>query len=90
MAPKVLLCDEITSALDPELVAEVLGVVRKLAEEGMTLILVTHEMRFAREVCDRLVFMHGGRIIEQGPPAELFDRPATPELAQFIGMVEAR
>ncbi len=90
MAPKVLLCDEITSALDPELVAEVLGVVRKLAEEGMTLILVTHEMRFAREVCDRLVFMHGGRIIEQGPPAELFDRPSTPELAQFIGMVEAR
>ncbi|CAO3438540.1 ABC transporter, ATP-binding protein (cluster 3, basic aa/glutamine/opines) [Azospirillum endophyticum] len=90
MAPKVLLCDEITSALDPELVAEVLGVVRKLAEEGMTLILVTHEMRFAREVCDRLVFMHGGRIAEQGPPAELFDRPATPELAQFIGMVEAR
>ena len=90
MAPKVLLCDEITSALDPELVQEVLSVVRQLAEEGMTLILVTHEMRFAREVCDRLVFMHGGRIIEQGPPAELFDRPSTPELAQFIGMVEAR
>ncbi|MGJ2409038.1 ATP-binding cassette domain-containing protein, partial [Salmonella enterica subsp. enterica serovar Paratyphi A] len=77
MEPQVLLCDEITSALDPELVAEVLGVVRKLAEEGMTLILVTHEMRFAREVCDRLVFMHGGRIAEQGPPAELFDRPST-------------
>ncbi len=90
MAPKVLLCDEITSALDPELVSEVLSVVRKLAEEGMTLLLVTHEMRFAREVCDSLVFMHGGRIIEQGPPADLFDHPKTAELAQFVGMVEAR
>lgn len=90
MAPKVLLCDEITSALDPELVNEVLSVVRKLAEEGMTLLLVTHEMRFAREVCDSLVFMHGGRIIEHGAPADLFDHPATPELAQFVGMVDAR
>ncbi|WP_370540514.1 hypothetical protein [Azospirillum sp. INR13] len=69
---------------------EVLSVVRRLAEEGMTLILVTQEMRFAREVCDRPVFMHGGRIIEQGPPSQLFDRPSTPELARFIGMVGGR
>jgi polar amino acid transport system ATP-binding protein len=88
MSPRVLLCDEITSALDPELVNEVLGVVRKLAQDGMTLILVTHEMRFAREVCDTLVFMHGGRIREQGPPAKLFAAPETPELAQFIGAIE--
>lgn len=87
MRPKVLLCDEITSALDPELVNEVLSVVRKLAEDGMTLILVTHEMRFAREVCDTLVFMHGGRIAEQGAPDAVFTRPQTPELAQFIGMI---
>ena len=90
MAPRVLLCDEITSALDPELVNEVLSVVRTLAKEGMTLILVTHEMRFAREVCDKLVFMHAGRIHEEGPPAKLFTSPATPELAQFIGSVEGR
>ncbi|MBP2302226.1 hypothetical protein [Azospirillum picis] len=56
----------------------------------MTLVAVMHEMRFAREVCDRLVFMHGGRIVEHGPPAALFDRPGTPELAQFLGMIEAR
>lgn len=87
MRPKVLLCDEITSALDPELVSEVLAVVRKLAEDGMTLILVTHEMRFAREVCDTLVFMHGGRIAEHGAPETVFTRPQTPELAQFIGMI---
>jgi polar amino acid transport system ATP-binding protein len=85
MEPKVLLCDEITSALDPELVNEVLGVVRQLAAEGMTLIMVTHEMRFAREVGDKLVFMHEGRVHECGAPAELFTRPATPELAAFIG-----
>ena len=85
MRPKVLLCDEITSALDPELVAEVLAVVRRLAEEGMTLVMVTHEMRFAREVCDELVFMHQGRIHERGAPAELFAAQRTPELAAFIG-----
>lgn len=87
MFPKVLLCDEITSALDPELVNEVLAVVRKLAEDGMTLIMVTHEMRFAREVGDQLVFMHQGRIHEQGDPRRLFDAPMTPELANFIGSV---
>jgi polar amino acid transport system ATP-binding protein len=85
MSPKVLLCDEITSALDPELVNEVLAVVRKLADDGMTLIMVTHEMRFAREVGDQLVFMHHGKIHEQGDPKALFASPSTPELANFIG-----
>lgn len=88
MQPMALLCDEITSALDPELVSEVLGVVRSLAADGMTLLMVTHEMRFARDVCDRVVFMHQGRIHESGPPGEIFNRPATPELRQFLGMIE--
>ena len=88
MSPKVLLCDEITSALDPELVNEVLSVVRQLAKDGMTLIMVTHEMRFAREVCDRVVFMHLGRVHEIGPPEEVFTRPRTPELKQFLGMMQ--
>ncbi|MBU3055011.1 amino acid ABC transporter ATP-binding protein [Pseudomonas indica] len=87
MSPRMLLCDEITSALDPELVNEVLAVVRQLADEGMTLVMVTHEMRFAREVGDKLVFMHQGKVHESGPPAELFANPRTPELAQFIGSV---
>jgi len=86
MQPIALLCDEITSALDPELVAEVLAVVRELAADGMTLLMVTHEMRFAREVCDRVVFMHQGRVHEIGPPGEVFDHPRTPELRQFLGM----
>jgi polar amino acid transport system ATP-binding protein len=84
MDPEVLLCDEITSALDPELVGEVLKVVESLAEEGMTLLMVTHEMNFARKVADRVVFMHAGRIHEMGPPAELFAAPKTPELQQFL------
>ena len=87
MSPKVLLCDEITSALDPELVNEVLAVVKQLAREGMTLIMVTHEMRFAREVGDKLVFMHQGKVHESGHPQELFAHPQTPELAQFFGQV---
>ncbi|WP_319237585.1 amino acid ABC transporter ATP-binding protein [uncultured Propionivibrio sp.] len=87
MSPKVLLCDEITSALDPELVNEVLTVVRRLAAEGMTLIMVTHEMRFAREVSDKLVFMHEGRIHETGHPQEMFAKPATPEFAAFVGSI---
>ncbi len=87
MSPRVLLCDEITSALDPELVNEVLSVVRELAKEGMTLIMVTHEMRFAREVGDKLVFMHQGRVHEVGAPKDLFSAPATPELANFIGSI---
>ncbi|AVT14910.1 MULTISPECIES: amino acid ABC transporter ATP-binding protein [Comamonadaceae] len=88
MQPKVLLCDEITSALDPELVNEVLAVVKQLATEGMTLIMVTHEMRFARDVGDQLVFMHQGRVHECGPARELFAQPRTPELAGFIGAVQ--
>jgi polar amino acid transport system ATP-binding protein len=86
MRPNVLLCDEITSALDPELVSEVLRVIEQLARDGMTLILVTHEMRFARDVGTKLVFMHQGKVHEEGPPKQLFASPGTPELAQFVGM----
>lgn len=88
MSPKVLLCDEITSALDPELVNEVLSVVRQLAKEGMTLIMVTHEMHFAREVGDKLVFMPQGKVHEVGDPKILFARPQTAELANFTGTAE--
>jgi len=84
MEPAVLLCDEITSALDPELVGEVLRVVESLAEEGMTLLMVTHEMSFARKVSDGVIFMHQGRVHEMGPPAEIFGNPQTPELKQFL------
>ena len=84
MEPAVLLCDEITSALDPELVGEVLKVVESLADEGMTLLMVTHEMGFARKVSDRLIFMHQGRVHEMGPPDALFSNPQTPELKQFL------
>ena len=84
MDPAVLLCDEITSALDPELVGEVLKVVDTLAQEGMTLLMVTHEMAFARKVAHRVVFMHAGRIHEQGPAAQLFDDPQSDELRQFL------
>lgn len=87
MTPKVLLCDEITSALDPELVGEVLKVLEQLAKEGMTLILVTHEMNFAREVGDRVVFMHQGRVWEQGESRKVFADPQTAELKQFISSV---
>ncbi|HEY9107829.1 MAG TPA: amino acid ABC transporter ATP-binding protein [Roseateles sp.] len=84
MQPSVMLCDEITSALDPELVGEVLKVVESLADEGMTLLMVTHEMNFARKVSDRVVFMHAGRIHEVGPPEQVFGAPSTPELQQFL------
>jgi polar amino acid transport system ATP-binding protein len=87
MNPKVLLCDEITSALDPELVGEVLKVLEQLKAEGMTLILVTHEMNFARDVGDRIVFMHQGKVWESGPSRELFSKPKTPELQSFISAV---
>lgn len=86
MEPIALLCDEVTSALDPELVGEVLEVVRELAAEGMTLIMVTHEMAFARDVCSRLVFMHQGRIHEMGAPEDVFAQPKTAELRSFIGI----
>jgi polar amino acid transport system ATP-binding protein len=84
MQPSMLLCDEITSALDPELVGEVLRVVEKLADEGMTLMMVTHEMNFARKVSDRVVFMHAGRIHEMGTPQQVFGDPQTAELKQFL------
>ncbi|SAK74273.1 amino acid ABC transporter ATP-binding protein [Caballeronia pedi] len=84
MKPTVLLCDEITSALDPELVGEVLAVVEDLARDGMTLIMVTHEMRFARRVSDKVVFMHQGRVWESGAPEAIFERPSTIELQRFI------
>jgi polar amino acid transport system ATP-binding protein len=84
MEPAVLLCDEITSALDPELVGEVLQVVESLAADGMTLLMVTHEMSFARKVSDRIIFMHQGRVHEAGAPAEIFGSPRTPELQGFL------
>ncbi|PSJ44411.1 amino acid ABC transporter ATP-binding protein [Zobellella endophytica] len=87
MSPKVLLCDEITSALDPELVGEVLKVLEALAAEGITLILVTHEMNFARDVGDRVVFMHQGKVWESGPAEAVFARPRTAELQSFINAV---
>jgi len=88
MAPSILLCDEITSALDPELVGEVLSVVESLAQEGMTLLMVTHEMNFARKVSDRVVFMHQGLVHEMGAPDTLFANPQTPELQQFLSSLQ--
>ncbi|EME3969348.1 amino acid ABC transporter ATP-binding protein [Vibrio fluvialis] len=87
MNPKVLLCDEITSALDPELVGEVLKVLEQLKAEGMTLILVTHEMNFARDVGDRVVFMNQGKVWETGPSEAVFAAPQTPELQSFLSAV---
>ncbi|MGQ9371283.1 amino acid ABC transporter ATP-binding protein [Azospirillum sp. ST 5-10] len=84
MQPSILLFDEPTSALDPELVGEVLQVMRDLAAEGMTMVVVTHEMGFAAEVADRVVFMDAGRIVEQGTPARLFGAPSHPRLRQFL------
>lgn len=88
MQPAVLLCDEITSALDPELVGEVLRVVESLAVEGMTLLMVTHEMAFARKVAHRVIFMHQGRVHEMGAPAVLFANPQTAELKQFLSSLQ--
>jgi ABC-type histidine transport system ATPase subunit len=84
MEPDVLLFDEPTSALDPELVGEVLRVMRQLAEEGRTMIIVTHEMGFAREVADRVVFLHEGRVEEEGPPERVFGNPASERCRQFL------
>jgi polar amino acid transport system permease protein len=88
VAPRVMLFDEPTSALDPELVGEVLAVIRGLAEAGMTMIIVTHEVRFAREVADRILFMDDGVIVEQGPPAAVLDRPVQDRTRRFLRMVE--
>jgi ABC-type polar amino acid transport system ATPase subunit len=87
MEPKLLLLDEITSALDPELVGEVLQVIRTLAEQGMTMMIVTHEMGFAHEVADRIAFMDGGHIAEEGPPEEILVRPTTVRLRRFLSAV---
>src|SRR5690348_13124519 len=88
MDPKLMLFDEATSALDPELVGEVLKVMRQLAEEGMTMVVVTHEMGFARDVADRVIFMDGGIIQEEGAPAELFSAPKNDRLRTFLGQIK--
>jgi ABC-type polar amino acid transport system ATPase subunit len=87
MEPRVMLFDEVTSALDPELVQEVLAVMRDLASGGMTMMIVTHEMRFAREVGTRLSFMDGGRIVEEGAPAEVLDAPREERTRAFLSKV---
>jgi polar amino acid transport system ATP-binding protein len=89
MNPEVMLLDEITSALDPELVGEVLDVVRELKSEGMTMLFATHEMAFAREISDRVCFLHQGRILEEGPPAAIFDAPTEPRTQAFLQRVIA-
>ncbi|WP_126426834.1 amino acid ABC transporter ATP-binding protein [Brevibacillus marinus] len=87
MKPKVMLFDEPTSALDPELVGEVLGVMKELARDGMTMVVVTHEMGFAREVADRVVVMDAGRLIEEGPPEKIFTNPDNPRTQLFLSKV---
>jgi polar amino acid transport system ATP-binding protein len=89
MKPKLLLLDEVTSALDPELVGEVLQVVRELAEGGMTMVVATHEMAFARELAHRVYFLDGGRILEQGPPEQIFSAPKEPRTQQFLARIVA-
>jgi polar amino acid transport system permease protein len=83
-----MLFDEPTSALDPELVGEVLAVIRKLASTGMTMIVVTHEIRFAREVADRVIFMDEGLVVEEGPPSQVIDRPQHERTRRFLSAVE--
>ena len=87
MDPEVMLFDEPTSALDPEMVGEVLEVMKELADEGMTMVVVTHEMGFAREVADRVVFMADGKILEEGTPSDIFDHPQDPRLQDFLSKV---
>jgi ABC-type polar amino acid transport system ATPase subunit len=87
MDPKLMLFDEPTSALDPEMIREVLDVMRDLAREGMTMLVVTHEMGFAREVCDRLVFIDGGLIVEEGPPAEFFANAKSERAREFVDKI---
>jgi polar amino acid transport system ATP-binding protein len=90
MDPDMMLFDEATSALDPELVGEVLGVMRSLAEDGMTMMVVTHEMHFARRVADRVVFMDGGVVVEEGPPGELLENPRHERTQRFLRQVNER
>jgi ABC-type polar amino acid transport system ATPase subunit len=87
MQPKLMLFDEVTSALDPELVREVLDVMKQLARDGMTMIVVTHEMGFAREVADRVIFMDEGRIVEEGTAEDVFDRPQHQRTKEFLGKI---
>jgi polar amino acid transport system ATP-binding protein len=87
MEPKLMLLDEITSALDPQLVGEVLGLVRELAQSGMTMILATHEMSFAREVADKVCFLDAGRILEEGHPSEILVQPKEPRTQEFLSRV---
>ena len=87
MDPHVMLFDEVTSALDPELVKEVLDVMRELAEEGMTMIVVTHEMGFAKDVASRVIFMDGGVVVEEGPPRDVLDHPREERTKRFLGLV---
>ena len=87
MDPAIMLFDEATSALDPELVKGILAIMRELAESGMTMVVVTHEMRFAREVADRVAFLDAGRIVEIGSPEQIFDNPRAPRLQEFLSEV---
>jgi ABC-type polar amino acid transport system ATPase subunit len=87
MEPKLMLFDEVTSALDPELVREVLDVMKQLARDGMTMIVVTHEMGFAREVADRVMFMDEGRIVEEGTATGIFDHPKNQRTKEFLGKI---
>jgi polar amino acid transport system ATP-binding protein len=89
MRPQLMLFDEVTSALDPELVSEVLSVIRELAEGGMTMLLATHEMGFARDIADRVCFLDGGVILEEGPPERIFQRPENPRTQQFLQRIIA-
>jgi polar amino acid transport system ATP-binding protein len=84
MRPKIMLLDEVTSALDPELVGEVLNVIRELAESGMTMMIATHEMAFAREIANRVCFLDAGVLLEEGPPAQIFSAPKNPRTQQFL------
>jgi ABC-type polar amino acid transport system ATPase subunit len=87
MHPEIVICDEPTSALDPEMVGEVLDVLRELAAEGMTMMVVTHEMGFAREVAHRVAFVDQGRVLEEGPPSQIFDSPREERTRAFLGRV---
>ncbi len=89
MRPGLMLLDEVTSALDPELVAEVLNVIRELANEGMTMLIATHEMGFARDIANRVCFLDEGTILEQGPPGRTFTSPEHPRTRQFLGRIIA-
>lgn len=87
MNPKMMLFDEPTSALDPEMIGEVLSVMKEVADQGMTMAIVTHEMKFAREVADRVFFIDGGQILEEGTPEKVFDSPENPRLRDFLSKV---